>query len=129
MSGDHYTKRLFSPVHNKAYTFYELAINDKFLYEDSLRKLKVGSSDKPKLAKIYALMDMIGEYPLPKTKFRQIKGAATNDLWEFKDKDMRVYVLKVAPKVFVLIAGYKGEQERDIAKLKKIVKNINVKEL
>lgn len=66
-------------------------------------------------------MDMFSPHLLlPKTKFRQIKGAASNHFYEFKKNDIRVYVAKISPDIFVLLGGHKGTQKRDIKSLDRL---------
>ena len=60
---------------------------------------------------------------LPKAKFRQIKGVDRQDVFEFKRKNLRVYVVMQQPNVYVVLGGYKKGQEKDIAKLKRYIKD------
>ncbi|MDE7180658.1 MAG: hypothetical protein K2N88_05620 [Muribaculaceae bacterium] len=59
----------------------------------------------------------------PKTKFNHIEDKDRSDLFEFKKDRLRVYVIKQKPNFFIVIAGYKGTQKKDIKKLKSLIKD------
>lgn len=62
-------------------------------------------------------MDSFSSNFLPSSKFRQIKGLRRKDVYEFKNKDIRVYVLMKKPNIFVILGGYKGTQDKDINRI------------
>ena len=72
--------------------------------------------DGKTLSGIIALMDKFGSCMLPNTKYRKIQGTGRDDLFEFKKNNIRVYVLKKEPSVFVVLGGYKTKQKSDIVK-------------
>ena len=57
---------------------------------------------------------------LPSSKFRQIKGLRRNDVYEFKKNDIRIYVIKKRPDIYVVLGGYKGSQDKDINRIDKL---------
>lgn len=60
---------------------------------------------------------------LPKTKFREIRGdKITQKRYEFKSKNLRVYVFSIFGGKMVVLGGYKKNQEADIRKFNSIVK-------
>lgn len=111
-----YETRRFEPVNNVEYDFYEVSVNGKYLCQRFLDEIKE-ERDKKKLFKIYAYMDSFSSNFLPSSKFRQIKGLRRKDVYEFKNKDIRVYVLMKKPNIFVILGGYKGTQDKDINRI------------
>lgn len=111
-----YETRRFEPVNNAEYDFYEVSVNGKYLCQRFLDEIKE-ERDKKKLFKIYAYMDSFSSNFLPSSKFRQIKGLRRKDVYEFKNKDIRVYVLMKKPNIFVILGGYKGTQDKDINRI------------
>lgn len=111
-----YETRRFEPVNNAEYDFYEVSVNGKYLCQRFLDEIKE-ERDKKKLFKIYAYMDSFSSIFLPSSKFRQIKGLRRKDVYEFKNKDIRVYVLMKKPNIFVILGGYKGTQDKDINRI------------
>lgn len=115
-----YETRPFEYVNNKDCRFYEASVNGKYLYQEFLLGLKDKKNDLRKLNSIYAYMDKFGALLLPKTKFRYIGDKQHPDLYEFKKNDIRVYVIMRKPNVFVVLGGYKGEQNSGIKRIKKL---------
>lgn len=112
-----YETRRFEPVNNAEYDFYEVSVNGQYLCQRFLDEIKE-ERDKKKLFKIYAYMDSFSSnFFLPSSKFRQIKGLRRKDVYEFKNKDIRVYVLMKKPNIFVILGGYKGTQDKDINRI------------
>lgn len=111
-----YETRRFEPVNNAEYDFYEVSVNGKYLCQRFLDEIKE-ERDKKKLFKIYAYMDSFSSNFLPSSKFRQIKGLRRKDVYEFKNKDIHVYVLMKKPNIFVILGGYKGTQDKDINRI------------
>lgn len=69
-------------------------------------------------------MDMLSPSTLlPKEKFRHIEGLKSPYYWEFKMKDIRVYVYRKEPSFFIILGGYKGKQKADIKRIKKLFKD------
>lgn len=111
-----YETRRFKPVNNASYEYLEVSVNGKYLFQEFLDGLN-GIKDKKKLISIYTYMDLLSSALLPRTKFRKINGLKRNDVYEFKKNDIRVYVLKKTPKMFVVLGGYKGTQDKDIKRI------------
>lgn len=109
----------FEPVNNKEYSFYEVSVNGKCLYQEFIKGLS--TRDTKKLMNIYACMDSLSPSNLlPASKFRQIKGLKRNDVYEFKKNDIRIYVIKKKPNIYVVLGGYKGSQDKDINRIDKL---------
>lgn len=74
-----------------------------------------------KIMHIYAYMNEFSPSTLlPKTKFRQIKGVKRDDVYEFKKDDIRIYVIKKYPSIFVILGAYKGTQDKNINRINKL---------
>lgn len=124
---DKYEAKPFDLVDNKTYKFYELYINGKSLFRKFLNGIKTGSRDEKTFKGIISLMEFFSpSIMLPKTKFRQIKGTGRKDLFEFKKDDLRIYVVKKSPSIFIVLGGYKVNQDTDINKLKTTLKEFNL---
>lgn len=116
---NNYTISRFEPVNNKEYNFYEVSVNGKCLYQEFVKGLS--TRDLKKLINIYAYMDCLSPSNLlPSSKFRQIKGLRRNDVYEFKKNDIRIYVIKKRPDIYVVLGGYKGSQDKDINRIDKL---------
>lgn len=63
---------------------------------------------------------------LKKDKFRQIKDAGRDDIFEFKKESLRVYVLKKKPNMYIILGGLKNNQTKDISLLKLRVRDLNI---
>jgi len=118
-----YSSTIFELVENSNYTFYKLHFNGKCQFDEFLESIQRIPEDMKSMQKIIALMDMYGSCLLPKGKFRQIKGIARSDTFEFKCKNIRVYVIVQKPYVYIALGGYKQTQNKDIELLKKRYNN------
>lgn len=116
-----YTSTIFEDVRNEnGFSFLKLHIDGKCQFEEfynQIREHRQNSQDAKSLDKIIALMDFYGATLLPKEKFRMIKDSSRNDVFEFKAKNIRVYVVIRKPEVFIVMGGYKANQEKDIEKV------------
>lgn len=119
-----YATELFQLVNNADYAFYKLCVNGECPIDKFLSEVERNSRSKKSMVSIIALMDSFGpRCMLPKTKFRQIESVGRRDVFEFKKDDLRVYVVKQKPKVFVVIGGFKKNQDPDIRRLKTMLKD------
>lgn len=110
-------------IGNKEYKFYELIINGKNLFHEFRENIKPGSRDEKSFQGIVALMEIIGpRVMLPETKFRHITGCERKDIFEFKKGNIRVYVIKQEPDMYIILAGYKNNQSLDIKNINKLTK-------
>lgn len=123
-----FTVELFELVVNGKYSFFKLLINGKSLFDEFCKDIK-DVRDEKTLSGIIALMDNFGSCMLPNAKFRKIQGTGRDDLFEFKKNNIRVYVLKKEPSVFVVLGGYKTRQKSDIARLDKILSNLDLSKI
>lgn len=115
-----YNARPFTLVSNKVCTFYEVSVNGKYLFQEFLKEVEKSSVDKKSIKAIFRYMDMFNPTTFfPKNIFRHIEGGKQS-YWEFKKNNLRVYVIKQEPSVFILLGGYKNKQERDIKRIKKL---------
>ena len=73
---------------------------------------------------ILACMDYVAETDskMPKTKVNSIKDKGKDIAIEFKKNTLRVYCIKKAPNVLIVLGGFKKEQGADINKLKRFIK-------
>ncbi len=119
-----FAKQKLTEVKSKSLSFYELYIDDECQFEDFCKEV---AKDKPRqktLYSIFSLMECFSCQLLPKKKFRQIKGVGRDDIFEFKKNDIRVYVLMQKPNICVVLGGYKDDQKKDLANIKRLVKTI-----
>lgn len=110
-------------IGNKEYKFHELIINGRNLFQEFIGKIKPGSRDEKSFQGVIALMDVISpRIMLPKTKFRHITRCERKDIFEFKKDNIRVYVIKQEPNLYIILAGYKNNQDLDIDNIKELTK-------
>ena len=96
------------------YTFYKVQVNGKCQFDEFEKKLSKNKNIYSELNIIYTLMNLYRDNPiLPKTKFRPFKVGKWSDIYEFKSKHLRVYVIKKAKAFYVIRAGFKTDQEKD----------------
>lgn len=116
-----YEEKIFEPINNKTYEFREVSVNGRFLFQEFIDNLKDTTKDMKKIMQIYAYMNEFSPSTLlPKTKFRQIKGVKRDDVYEFKKDDIRIYVIKRYPSIFVILGAYKGTQDKSINRIDKL---------
>lgn len=91
-------------------------------YEEEITRNKKYIKD---LGKIYFYMNQVSELqPLPKEKFRELKGNKNDTLkeYEFKSGDLRVYAIKKENGKIIVLGGYKNAQKEDLVKFRSIKK-------
>lgn len=116
-----YEEKIFEPINNKTYEFREVSVNGRFLFQEFIDNLKDTPKDMKKIMQIYAYMNEFSPSNLlPKTKFRQIKGVKRDDVYEFKKDDIRIYVIKRYPSIFIILGAYKGTQDKSINRIDKL---------
>ena len=105
-------------------TFYKLLVDGKAPIDEFEAGL-VGQYET-ELESIYFYMEAVANLrPLPKTKFRELKGVKGNNKeYEFKTKHLRVYAIKHpdSGKVIVM-GGYKNTQDKDINSFRALKQN------
>lgn len=122
-----YNVRPFKIVNNKTCRFYEASVNGKYLYEKFCANLKNESVDMKKVNSIIAYMDFFSfDNKLPSTIFNHIQNSSIPNLYEFKKKDIRIYVILKEPSVFIVLGGYKGRQKQDIDQVARLFKNFKI---
>lgn len=114
-----YKTEILETINNQSLTFYKLYVDDKCYFDEFVEEISDNERYTKELATIYAYMDFLGSHLLPEKKFNIIEGCGRSDLFEFKTKHLRVYVILVKPSVYVVAGGYKITQKKDIARLKK----------
>ena len=122
-----FTTELFELVNNEnGYIFYKLLINDNFLFDYFVERIKNSPPERTRLKTIFAYMDMFSKVLLPKTKFRNIKGIDRKDIFEFKSGNVRVYVILQCPHIYVVAGGLKTEQDKDIKRIVQQIKGFQL---
>lgn len=122
-----FTTELFELVNNEnGYIFYKLLINDNFLFDYFVERIKNSPPERTRLNTIFAYMDMFSKVLLPKTKFRNIKGVDRKDIFEFKSGNVRVYVILQYPHIYVVAGGLKSEQDKDIKRIVQQIKGFQL---
>lgn len=121
---DKYSTRPFDLVCNTQYEFQKLYV-DGVCQLDSFIDFINNHSDKRfrnYLASIIHYMDNFSDHCLlPKEKFRPIYETGRPDVFEFKREKIRIYVIKQKPNIFVVLGGLKVNQDKDIAKIKRLL--------
>lgn len=114
---------IFDLVKNEEYEYYKLSIDGICQFDDFLKKTEKDKQEKKNLMYILSYMENLrSDMLFPKTKFRLIVDNKRKDLFEFKKKELRVYVLKQKPNIYIVLGGYKRNQKKDIKELKSKIK-------
>lgn len=101
-----YSIEPFELARNALYQFHKLLINGKSRFDEFYEEIKTNKKDLSSFDKIISMMDSFSpQLLLPKTKFRQIKDVGRNDVFEFKCNNIRLYVIKQAPDIYIVIGG------------------------
>lgn len=117
----------FNTINNRCYTYYKLYVDDKCLYDEFVEEISTNIQNMKELKNILAYMDILGAQKLPKTKFNSIKDGKRSDLFEFKTKHLRVYIILDRPYIYVVAGGHKTTQDRDVERFKKRIKGFPIK--
>lgn len=119
-----YSREKFDLVENDEFVFYKLVLDDWCQFDEFIAEIEKNVRDSKSFSGIIALMDAFSsKIMLPNTKFRNIHLGHRNDLFEFKKNDIRVYVIKGTSDITIAMGGYKKEQDKDISKLKRNLKD------
>lgn len=104
-------------------SFYKVSIDGICQFNKFCAEIAKSPEDQKKLKKIYAYMNHMSESNgmLPKKKFNSIQNKQKVFGHEFKDDNLRVYVLKKDPNIFIILGGYKKNQNKDIGTLLEII--------
>lgn len=113
-----------------ALSFYKVLISGVCLFDEFCKKTAKSTEGKKKLTKIYSFMNYMAENnnSLPESKFNSIKNKQKVFGYEFKEKDIRIYVLKKDPNVYIVLGGYKKNQNSDVDTLLDIVETKDLNE-
>lgn len=105
-------------------SFYKISMNGVCQFDEFCEEVTKTSEGKRKMNKIYTRMNYMAENnsSLPQTKFNSIKNKQKVFAYEFKEQDIRIYVLKKDPNVYIICGGYKKNQGADISTLLDIIK-------
>lgn len=104
--------------------FYELELDGKRLFSEFYENL-IDANDKKKFIAVIALMDNFSfNKKLPDKLFKQIKSIGRKDVYEFKKANLRVYVIMQKPNMFIILGGYKTNQQKDIEKINRYTKRL-----
>jgi len=105
--------------------FRKLKVDGKCLYDQFCKEVEKNPVEEKKLNKIRTYMNTLAEsnLRLSKSMFNSIKDKGVVIGYEFKYDNMRVYVIKKDPNVYVVLGGYKKKQDKDIKSFSKIIKD------
>lgn len=123
-----YSVKEFDAIKNSCqYSYFLLYINERCQFEDFKKEIKSNAIYNKQYNQILATMEQISDqHTLTAKKFRNIKGVGRKDIFEFKSKDLRIYVLKKNPNMYIILGGYKANQDNDINLLKERLKYIEI---
>lgn len=112
-------------IGNPRYSFYFLYKNGRCFCKEFIDSLRQ-KSDLDEVAELLAIMGKVDNNNLPRSKYHYIPGGGRDrkDVYEFKTKHLRLYTIKKEPDYYLIVAGYKKGQEKDIAKVFRHFNNI-----
>lgn len=117
-----YKTEILELVNNPNYTYYKLYVDGRCNFDEFYSEVARNVADMKNMTAIIAYMDSLSAHLLPSIIYNYIHDNGRKDLYEFKKKNLRVYVIDQRPNIYVVMGGYKGNQKRDIANLKEKVK-------
>jgi hypothetical protein len=103
----------------------KLKRNRKSLIDEFLEEIKKDKNLEPELGELYAtLEDTANGKMVPKNQFRKLRLSSKikYSAFEAKSKHLRLYLFHDENGKIIVIGGKKVEQERDIEKLEKIIR-------
>lgn len=108
-------------VHNKGgFIFYKLHQGKSCQFDDFVAEVSKNAQHRGELAKLIRWMEAYGTTTgFPPKYYNHIKGIGRKDVYEYKDKQLRIYVKVVSPDVIIILGGYKKNQKKDIERLKR----------
>ena len=113
-----YSTKLFDLTNNPNYTYYRLFVDGKCEFDDFLQEVNKNVADKKNMNAIIAYMDSLSAQLLPSIIYNHIESGERHDLYEFKKKNLRVYVIDQRPNIYIVTGGYKSTQKKkDIPRL------------
>lgn len=113
-----YSTKLFDLTNNPNYTYYRLFVDGKCEFDDFLQEVNKNVADKKNMNAIIAYMDSLSAQLLPSIIYNHIESGERHDLYEFKKKNLRVYVIDQRPNIYIVMGGYKSTQKKkDIPRL------------
>ncbi len=118
----------FDLVQNsRQYKYSRLFIDGICQFDNFVSKIEKNTQYLKQFRKIITLMELISDqHILNSRKFNHIKGVGRSDVFEFKSDDLRIYVIKKNPDMYIILGGYKKNQDEDIRILKNRLKTINL---
>lgn len=129
-----YLKKYYDEIENTKYAFFKLYRDGKCEYEEFVDSLHQ-KTELEELQQIKAIMDKVDTNNMPIKKYRHITSGRgkkrRKDIYEFKSKHLRVYAIKTDIEYYLLLGGFKKDQEEDIEKVFKKYNDVpdNVPEL
>ena len=113
-----YSTKRFDLTNNPNYTYYRLFVDGKCEFDDFLEEVNKNVAYKKNMDAIIAYMDSLSAQLLPSTIYNYIESGERHDLYEFKKKNLRVYVIDQRPIIYIVMGGYKSTQKKkDIPRL------------
>jgi len=125
-------KKPFEDVHNPEYTFFRLVFDGKCQFDKFCTEVKMVTKDNKSFTKIVARMDAYDKAQLlPRTKFNSIQGTGCENVFEFKEDILRVYVVIEfhLQEVYIVLGGRKADQDKCIRKLSSLLKDFDANKL
>ena len=93
-------------------------VDGKCEFDDFLQEVNKNVADKKNMNSIIAYMDSLSAQLLPSIIYNHIESGERHDLYEFKKKNLRVYVIDQRPNIYIVMGGYKSTQKKkDIPRL------------
>lgn len=107
-------------IHNKGgFTFYKFHHGKSCQFDEFVKETSKNPQHRAELAKLIRWMEAYGTTEgFPPKYYKHIKGLGREDVYEYRDKQIRIYVKVVSPDVIIILGGYKKNQKLDIEKLR-----------
>lgn len=115
-------------IHNHGgFVFHKLHQGESCQFDEFLAEIKKNNTYWKEWTKILRWMENYGTVEqFPAKYYKNIKGLGRSDIYEYKNKALRIYVKVEKPNVIIILGGYKQNQKLDIQGLKYKLKKIDL---
>lgn len=117
-----FASEIFEAVRGRQ-IFEKLIVNDVCLIDEFEKEIRDRGQYNSEFNTLISYMDLFANgSTFPKTKFREIKGSKSKvKHYEFKSKNLRLYLFNIPGGKMVVMGGYKNNQDADIRTFLSIV--------
>lgn len=125
-------KAPYDSVHNARYVFYKLVFDGKCQFDEFCAEVDAVAGNRKSFAKIVSRMDAYDRsLMLPWSKFHSVHDMGCENVYEFKEDALRVYVVINFSRneIYIALGGKKSDQKKCMARLSSLLKGFDAEKL